>query len=85
MPDSGLCFRSTQSNSGRKERRWLKPGIDQGFSAVKFAAVVAHDGEIAEMQSIREAIGPRPQILVDLHWRYTDQEAIKLITALEAC
>lgn len=69
----------------RAERAALaKTWIDQGFSAVKFAAVVAHDGEIAEMQSIREAIGPRPQILVDLHWRYTDQEAIKLITALEA-
>ncbi|MCB0063557.1 MAG: hypothetical protein KDE19_15650, partial [Caldilineaceae bacterium] len=31
----------------------------------------------------REAIGPGPQILVDFHWRYTDQEAIKLISALE--
>ncbi|MFN8490615.1 MAG: mandelate racemase/muconate lactonizing enzyme family protein [Caldilineaceae bacterium] len=69
----------------RAERAALaKTWIDQGFSAIKFAAVVAHDGEIAEMQSIREAIGPEPQILVDLHWRYTDQEAIKLITALEA-
>jgi len=57
--------------------------IGRGFRAVKFAAAVAHDGELAEMRSLREAIGPGPQILVDFHWRYTDQEAIKLITQLE--
>lgn len=61
-----------------------KQWMDRGFSAVKFAAAVAHDGEVAEMASIREAIGPGPQILADLHWRYTDQEAIKLISQLEA-
>lgn len=67
------------------ERAMLaKEWIDKGFRAVKFAAVVADEGEIAEMEAIRAAIGPKPQILADLHWRYTDQEAIKLITALEA-
>jgi len=69
----------------RPERAALaKAWIDKGFSAVKFAAVVADEGEIAEMRSIRAAVGPEPKILVDLHWRYTDQEAIKLISALEA-
>jgi len=69
----------------RPERAALaKAWIDKGFTAVKFAAVVADEGEIAEMRSIREAVGPEPRILVDLHWRYTDQEAIKLISALEA-
>ena len=68
----------------RAERAQLaKEWIDKGFAAVKFAAVVAHDGEVAEMRSIREAIGPGPKILADLHWQYTDQEAIKLISALE--
>lgn len=68
----------------RAERAQLaKTWIDRGFQAVKFAAAVADDGEAAEMQAIREAIGPGPQILVDFHWRYTDQEAIKLIGALE--
>lgn len=61
-----------------------KAWIDNGFAAVKFAAAVAHEGELAEMRAIREAIGPGPQILADLHWQYTDQEAIKLISALEA-
>lgn len=61
-----------------------KEWIDKGFRAVKFAAAVADEGEIVEMATIREAIGPEPEILVDFHWRYTDQEAIKLISALEA-
>ena len=68
----------------RTERASLaKAWIDKGFRAIKFAAAVAHDGEVAEMQAIREAIGPEAEILIDFHWRYTDQEAIKLITALE--
>lgn len=68
----------------KEERAALaKAWIDKGFPAVKFAAAVANEGELAEMRAIREAIGPDPQILVDFHWRYTDQEAIKLITALE--
>jgi galactonate dehydratase len=68
----------------RVERAALaKEWIDRGFGAVKFAAAVAHDGELAEMRSLREALGPGPQILADFHWRYTDQEAIKLITQLE--
>ncbi len=68
----------------RDERAALaKEWIDKGFRAVKFAAAVADEGEVAEMAAIREAIGAAPQILIDFHWRYTDQEAIKLISALE--
>ncbi len=75
---SGLP-RATRAERAALAKEW----IDRGFGAVKFAAVVAHDGELAEMRSLREAIGPGPQILADFHWRYTDQEAIKLITQLE--
>ena len=68
----------------RTERAALaKTWMDKGFSALKFAAAVAHDGEVAEIQSIREAVGPNVKILADLHWRYTDQQAIKLITQME--
>ncbi len=68
----------------RQERVALaKQWIEKGFGAVKFAAAVANDGELAEMQALRAAIGPAPQILVDFHWRYTSQAAIKLITQLE--
>ena len=68
----------------RAERAALaKEWMGKGFSALKFAAAIAHDGEVAEIQSIREAVGPDVKILADLHWRYTDQEAIKLITQME--
>ncbi len=55
---------------------------DRGFSALKFAAAVADQGEVAEMKAIRQAVGDGPRILVDLHWRYTALEAIQLIDRL---
>lgn len=61
-----------------------KSWIDRGYSAVKFAAAVSDQGELAEIAALREALGPGPQILCDYHWQYTDQEAIKLITQMEA-
>ncbi|MEZ4712082.1 MAG: mandelate racemase/muconate lactonizing enzyme family protein [Caldilineaceae bacterium] len=76
---SGLP-KATVHERAQLAKEWL----DKGFGAVKFAAAVAHEGELVEMQAIREAVGPGPKILVDFHWKYTDQEAIKLITQLEA-
>jgi galactonate dehydratase len=68
----------------REERAMLaKEWIDRGFKAIKFAAAVAHDGELAEIQAIRAAVGPGPHILCDFHWRYTAQEAIRLIASME--
>jgi galactonate dehydratase len=55
----------------------------KGFRAVKFAAAVAEQGEVAEIRALRQALGPEMQILCDLHWRYTAGEAVKLITAME--
>ena len=57
--------------------------MERGFSAVKFAAVAAQDGELAEIQALRDSLGPKPQILADLHWRYTSQEAVSIISAME--
>lgn len=59
-----------------------KEWMEKGFSAVKFAAAVADEGELAEMRAVRQAIGPGPKILVDLHWRYSALEAIRLIEQL---
>lgn len=56
--------------------------IAKGFDAIKFAAAVADDGEIAEMAALRAGLGAAPKIMVDLHWRYTALEAIKLIDRL---
>jgi galactonate dehydratase len=54
----------------------------RGFDAVKFAAAVADDGEAAEMEALRRGLGPSTKIMVDLHWRYTALEAIRLIDRL---
>jgi galactonate dehydratase len=56
----------------------------QGFTAVKFAAAVAHDGVVEEMRALRQALGDAFDIMVDLHWRYTATDAITLIRALES-
>ena len=57
--------------------------MNKGFKAVKFAAAVANEGEIAEMRAIRQAVGPDIKILADLHWKHSAGVAIKLITELE--
>lgn len=68
----------------RQERAALaKEWVAKGFDAIKFAAAVAKDGEIAEMEAIRQAVGAEPKILIDMHWKNTAQEAIKLISRLE--
>ena len=61
-----------------------KEWTDRGFSALKFAAAVAHEGIVNEMEALREAVGTDPRILVDLHWQFTAAEAICLITQLES-
>ena len=60
-----------------------KGWMERGFSAVKFAGAVAHEGELAEIRAVREAIGPDPQILADFHWRYTGSEAVTIIRSME--
>jgi galactonate dehydratase len=53
-----------------------------GHRAFKFAAVVSHEGILAEMCALRRALGADAQIMVDLHWKFTASEALDLITAL---
>jgi L-alanine-DL-glutamate epimerase-like enolase superfamily enzyme len=60
--------------------------IDQyaaGSRAFKFAAVVSHEGVVAEMAALRAALGSDAQIMVDLHWKFTATQALELIRALE--
>jgi galactonate dehydratase len=56
---------------------------NKGFSGVKFAVVVSDEGIVAEMAALREALGPRIDIMVDLHWKFEAAEAISLIRRLE--
>lgn len=56
--------------------------IAQGFAAVKFAAVVADEGSIAELRALRERLGSQVEIAVDMHWKYSAADAIRVIAAL---
>jgi galactonate dehydratase len=75
---SGLPGR-TQADRMEKAKRFLK----EGFNAFKFAAAVAHEGEYSELSALRDAIGPKPDVLIDFHWKYTSGEAIRRISQLE--
>lgn len=57
--------------------------VGKGFAGVKFAAVVSDEGIVAEMAALREALGPKIHIMVDLHWKFESAEAIRIIRQLE--
>ena len=54
----------------------------KGFDAFKYAAAVSFDGIVNEMRVLREGLGPDVKLMVDLHWKFTAQEAIQLIDQL---
>jgi L-alanine-DL-glutamate epimerase-like enolase superfamily enzyme len=53
----------------------------RGFRGIKYAAAVSHEGVVAEMRALREAL-PHADLMVDLHWRYTSDEALRLAREL---
>jgi L-alanine-DL-glutamate epimerase-like enolase superfamily enzyme len=53
----------------------------RGFRALKYAAAVSHEGVVAEMHALREAL-PDAHLMVDLHWRYGVDEALQLAREL---
>ena len=56
--------------------------MGRGFSAFKYAAAVSFEGVAAEMRTLREALGPDVELMVDLHWKFTAHEAVQLIDQL---
>jgi L-alanine-DL-glutamate epimerase-like enolase superfamily enzyme len=56
---------------------------NQGFDSFKFAAPVADDGVVAELSTLRAALGERARIACDMHWAHTAEEAIGLIRSME--
>lgn len=56
--------------------------VERGFDALKFAAVVSHEGIVDELRALREALGPKVRLAVDLHWKFSAAEAIALIERL---
>jgi galactonate dehydratase len=57
--------------------------VGKGYRAVKFAAAVAEKDIVREMAALREAVGPDIHLMVDLHWKFTAGEAVRLIRQLE--
>lgn len=55
---------------------------EAGHRAFKFAAAVSHDGVVAEMQALREALGDDVEIMVDLHWKFDADAALALAREL---
>lgn len=57
--------------------------VGKGFRGIKFAAVVSDEGIVEEMAALREAVGPKIDLMVDLHWKFEAAEAVRLIRRLE--
>jgi L-alanine-DL-glutamate epimerase-like enolase superfamily enzyme len=56
--------------------------VERGFDAFKYHSAVSFDGIVDEMRMLREGLGPQAKLMVDLHWKFTAQEAIQLIDRL---
>jgi L-alanine-DL-glutamate epimerase-like enolase superfamily enzyme len=56
----------------------------KGYRGIKFAAAMSDEGIVQEMAALREAVGPDVDLMVDLHWKFTSAEAIRIIRRLEA-
>jgi L-alanine-DL-glutamate epimerase-like enolase superfamily enzyme len=60
-----------------------KDWLQKGFTAFKIASAISYLGELVEVKALREALGSEAIIMVDFHWKYTAQEAIKIISSME--
>jgi galactonate dehydratase len=54
----------------------------EGHQAFKFAAVVSHEGIVEEIAALRTALGDAVEILIDLHWKFSADEALDLAARL---
>ena len=72
------CYISGLPKPSLEERvEFASAYVEQGYKAIKFAAAVSFEGEVAEMKALRDAVGPDVQIMCDMHWQHTAHEAIK--------
>jgi L-alanine-DL-glutamate epimerase-like enolase superfamily enzyme len=56
--------------------------VAKGFRGIKYAAVVSHEGVVDEMRALRRVLGRDVDLMVDLHWKYTAQQALELAADL---
>ena len=75
---SGLP-RATLAERVALAREW----IDRGFRAIKYAGAVSTD-VVEEMHALRTALGADVDLMVDLHWRYSADEAIDVAKRMAA-
>lgn len=55
----------------------------RGITAFKFAAVVSHEGIVEELAALRAALGDGAEIMIDLHWKFTPDDALALAERLK--
>ena len=56
--------------------------VDDGYTAIKYAAPAASDGIVTEMRALRAALGPDVDLMVDLHWKFNAKAALALVREL---
>jgi galactonate dehydratase len=70
---SGLP-RTTLAERVALAREWTA----RGYRGIKYAAVVSSGGAAAEMHALREGVGAGVDLMADLHWKYSADEAIAI-------
>lgn len=55
----------------------------KGFNSFKFASPFATEGVVAEIETLREALGSEARIACDLLWAYKAHESVNLIQLME--
>lgn len=69
----------TEDNIVHKCQEW----IGRGFNALKLKLGFDPEEDFKIAQEVRNSIGPTIKLAVDVHWKYSDFEAIRLGRALE--
>ena len=69
----------TEAARAEMAKRWQ----DKGFDTVKFPVVMNVNHPEKEVAALRSALGSDAKIMVDMHWRYTAQEAVKMIEKMD--
>ena len=54
----------------------------EGHRSFKIAAVISREGIVKEVAALREALGDGAELLIDLHWKFSADEALALAEAL---
>jgi L-alanine-DL-glutamate epimerase-like enolase superfamily enzyme len=56
--------------------------VNDGYTAIKYAAPAASDGIVTEMRALRASLGSDVDLMVDLHWKFNARAALALVREL---